>query len=60
MMLVGSSVFERSDGEEINKLLMQIVKLGNFINTESKWNGFNILHKVRYSFTLGIRKRWSP
>lgn len=47
MMIVGSSVFERTDGEDINKLLMQIVKLGRFINKEQKWNGFNVLHRVK-------------
>lgn len=46
MMIVGSSVFERVDAENINKLLMQIVKLGKFVNKETKWNGFNVLHKV--------------
>ena len=47
MIVIGSSVYERVDAEDINKLLMQIVKAGKFVNKEKKWNGFNILHKVK-------------
>ena len=59
MMVVGSSVFERTDGEDINKLLMQIVNLGRFINKESNWNGFNVLHKVINLINSGTWKRGS-
>jgi NADH dehydrogenase (ubiquinone) Fe-S protein 1 len=43
MMIVGSSVFERTDGEDMYKLCLRLAK--KFINNEKKWNGFNILHK---------------
>lgn len=43
MMIIGSSVFERSDGEELYKLCLRLSK--KFINKEKMWNGFNILHK---------------
>jgi NADH dehydrogenase (ubiquinone) Fe-S protein 1 len=43
MMIVGSSVFERRDGEEFYKLSLRLAK--RFISKEKKWNGFNILHK---------------
>ena len=46
MVMVGSSVYERVDSNDINKLLLQLTKLGGFVNPEKKWNGFNILHKV--------------
>jgi NADH dehydrogenase (ubiquinone) Fe-S protein 1 len=43
MMIVGSSVFERTDGEDLYKLCL---RLGSkLINKEKKWNGFNILHR---------------
>jgi NADH dehydrogenase/NADH:ubiquinone oxidoreductase subunit G len=43
MMIVGSSVLERTDGEEFYKLCLRLAK--RFISNEKKWNGFNILHK---------------
>ena len=43
MMIVGSSVFERSDGEDLYKLCLRLSS--RFINKEKKWNGFNILHR---------------
>ncbi len=43
MMIVGSSVFERTDGEDLYKLCLRLSN--RFINTEKKWNGFNILHR---------------
>jgi NADH dehydrogenase (ubiquinone) Fe-S protein 1 len=43
MMIVGSSVFERNDGEDLYKLCLRLSS--RFINKEKKWNGFNILHK---------------
>ena len=46
MMIVGSGVFERTDGEDIYKLLMQVVKSGRFVNKDLNWNGFNVLHRV--------------
>jgi hypothetical protein len=50
MMIIGSSIFERTDGEDIYKLLTQLSKLGKFINQNQKWNGFNVLHKVITNF----------
>jgi NADH dehydrogenase (ubiquinone) Fe-S protein 1 len=43
MMIVGSSVFERTDGEDLYKLCLRLSS--KFINKEKKWNGFNILHR---------------
>jgi NADH dehydrogenase (ubiquinone) Fe-S protein 1 len=43
MVVIGSSVFERTDGDELYKLCLRLAK--RFINKEKKWNGFNILHK---------------
>jgi NADH dehydrogenase (ubiquinone) Fe-S protein 1 len=43
MLIIGSQVFERKDGEELYKLLLKFSN--RFINKEKKWNGFNILHK---------------
>lgn len=44
MLIVGSDVFERNDGEDLYKLL---VKFGSdhFTKPSEYWNGFNILHK---------------
>lgn len=42
-MIVGSSVFERSDGEDLYKLCLRLAK--RFIIKEKFWNGFNVLHK---------------
>lgn len=44
MLIVGSDVFERNDGEDLYKLL---VKFGSdhFTKPSVYWNGFNILHK---------------
>jgi NADH dehydrogenase (ubiquinone) Fe-S protein 1 len=42
-MIVGSSVFERSDGEDLYKLCLRLAK--KFIINQKSWNGFNILHK---------------
>jgi NADH dehydrogenase (ubiquinone) Fe-S protein 1 len=43
MMIVGSSVFERTDGEDMYKLCLRLAK--RFIIQEKHWNGFNILHR---------------
>ena len=43
MMIIGSSVFERSDGEDLYKLCLRLAK--RFIIKEKFWNGLNILHK---------------
>jgi NADH dehydrogenase (ubiquinone) Fe-S protein 1 len=43
MMIVGSSVFERTDGEEMYKLCLRLAK--RFILKDKHWNGFNILHR---------------
>jgi len=42
-MIVGSSVFERTDGEEMYKLCLRLAK--RFILKDKHWNGFNILHR---------------
>jgi poly(A) polymerase Pap1 len=46
MIIVGSDVFERKDGFDIYKLIVQLCSVAKFINKEKKWNGFNILHRV--------------
>jgi hypothetical protein len=46
MLIAGSSLFERSDGSDLHKLLLKLSEKGRFINKKSKWNGFNVLHKV--------------
>jgi NADH dehydrogenase (ubiquinone) Fe-S protein 1 len=43
MMIVGSSVFERTDGEELYKLCLRLAK--RFILKDRHWNGFNVLHR---------------
>ncbi len=43
MILIGSSVFERSDGADLYKLCLRLSE--KFIKPSSQWNGFNILHK---------------
>jgi NADH dehydrogenase (ubiquinone) Fe-S protein 1 len=43
MMIIGSSVFTRSDGGDLYKLALRLAK--RFIVKEKFWNGFNILHK---------------
>jgi NADH dehydrogenase (ubiquinone) Fe-S protein 1 len=43
MMIVGSSVFERTDGEELYKLCLRLAK--RFIIKDKNWNGFNLLHR---------------
>ena len=43
MMIIGSSVFTRSDGEDLYKLALRLAK--RFIVKEKFWNGFNLLHK---------------
>ena len=43
MMIIGSSVFTRSDGEDLYKLCLRLAK--KFINKDKFWNGFNFLHK---------------
>lgn len=43
MMIVGSSVFERTDGEEMYKLCVRLAK--RFIIKDKNWNGFNVLHR---------------
>lgn len=43
MVIFGSSMFERSDGEDLYKLAL---RFGNhFIFPEKNWNGYNILHQ---------------
>ncbi len=43
MMIVGSSVFTRSDGSDLYKLCLRLAK--KFIIKDKFWNGFNVLHK---------------
>jgi hypothetical protein len=46
MLIAGSSMFERRDGEDLHKLLIRLSDKGGFINKNNHWNGFNVLHKV--------------
>lgn len=43
MIIFGSSVFERTDGEDFYKLSLKLAN--RFINKSKFWNGFNILHR---------------
>jgi NADH dehydrogenase (ubiquinone) Fe-S protein 1 len=43
MMIVGSSVFTRSDGFDLYKLCLRLAK--KFYLKDKFWNGFNVLHK---------------
>jgi NADH dehydrogenase (ubiquinone) Fe-S protein 1 len=45
MLIAGSSLFERRDGEDLHNLLVQLSSNAKFINSKENWNGFNILHK---------------
>jgi NADH dehydrogenase (ubiquinone) Fe-S protein 1 len=44
MILVSSSVLERTDGAAIMNLVKQLGETTNVINKKEKWNGINILH----------------
>lgn len=46
MLIAGSSLFQRKDGADLHRLLIQLSERAGFINKKNKWNGFNILHKV--------------
>lgn len=43
MVIFGSSIFQRTDGLDLYKLALRLSE--QFIDSEKKWNGFNILHK---------------
>lgn len=43
LILMGSHVFEREDGDDLHKLCLQLAERG-FINKADKWNGFAVLH----------------
>jgi hypothetical protein len=45
MVIVGSSLLERSDGAGLLNEIKKICKGNNFINPSLGWNGFNVLHK---------------
>lgn len=44
MILVSSSVLERTDGAAIMNFVKQLGETTNVINKKEKWNGINILH----------------
>ena len=44
MLIVGSDVFRRSDGDDLYKLLINFSS-NHFTKKQEYWNGFNILHK---------------
>ena len=43
MIIIGSDVFTRSDGEDLYKLCLRLAK--RFVVKDKFWNGFNVLHK---------------
>jgi hypothetical protein len=46
MILVGSNVLERQDGEGLYEHLKKISANSSVVSKEQGWNGFNVLHKV--------------
>lgn len=58
MLIVGRDALNRADGEAIlGKVKSMANKLG-FVNSETGWNGFNILHRSQgevNALELGIR-----
>ncbi|MFK7840257.1 MAG: NADH-quinone oxidoreductase subunit NuoG [Bdellovibrionales bacterium] len=44
MIIIGSGVFERDDGEAVHKLLGEVAKDAGFVTKD--WNGFNVLHRA--------------
>ena len=58
MLIVGRDALTRTDGEALlSKVKSMANKLG-FVNSETGWNGFNILHRSQgevNALELGIR-----
>jgi len=44
MILISSTVLERSDGAAIMNYICKLGETTNVINKKEKWNGINILH----------------
>jgi NADH-quinone oxidoreductase subunit G len=44
MILVSSTVLERTDGAAILNYIYKLGETTNLINKKEKWNGINILH----------------
>jgi NADH dehydrogenase (ubiquinone) Fe-S protein 1 len=45
MLVVGSDMASRTDGEALIDLVHQICEKYGVVNKEKNWNGFNVLHK---------------
>lgn len=45
MMILGRDALTRSDSHAIVTLTKAIANEFKFVNTETGWNGFNILHR---------------
>ncbi|KAM3131755.1 hypothetical protein pb186bvf_016151 [Paramecium bursaria] len=45
LILAGSGIFERADGDAIHNALRTISQNSPVINPQAGWNGFNLLHK---------------
>lgn len=62
MVVVGSGVLERSDGEGILNEIYNLAGKSKIINQAEKWNGINILHNEASrvgSLDLGITPKKS-
>ena len=60
MILLGTSIIDRADGQSIYNNIIKLCQICNVIKQKEKWNGLNILH--RHSSTsamldIGIRYR---
>lgn len=63
MIIVSSSVLERSDGPSVMNWLNKLGENSNVINKKEKWNGINILHNEASrvgALDLGIVPRTNP
>jgi len=45
MIIVGRDALSRSDSQAILKNLKQVASANGVINSQTGWNGFNILHR---------------
>jgi len=45
MMIIGKDALSRTDSKAILATVRQIASNYNFVNAESGWNGFNVLHR---------------
>jgi len=58
MLIIGRDALSRTDGEAILKKAKSMANKLGFVNSETGWNGFNILHRSQgevNALELGIR-----